>query len=178
MLFLIFISTILGVIGGVLLEPYFENELSDPSFTAITLYITATFLIGGEWYTGAAPGNKIMQDMTLWDPCSLGLLRQHHFGGVGGSLNRESAARFSFLMATPIILGVGVKQLLDVLMGEQVELDGGVLAVGFISSVVVGYAAIAFLLNFVRRQKLYVFAAYCILFAPLSLVGIGIRDGF
>lgn len=94
------------------------------------------------------------------------------------SLNRESAARFSFLMATPIILGVGVKQLLDVLMGEQVELDGGVLAVGFISSVVVGYAAIAFLLNFVRRQKLYVFAAYCILFAPLSLVGIRIRDGF
>lgn len=189
-LFLIFISTIPGVIGGVLLEPYFENELSDPSFTAITLYITATLLIGSEWYTGAALGNKTMQDMTLWDSVFIGIAQAVAIipgvsrsgstisAGLVRSLNRESAARFSFLMATPVILGAGVKQLLDVLMGEQVKLDGGVLAVGFISSVVVGYAAIAFLLNFVRRQKLYVFAAYCILFATLSLVGIGIRDGF
>lgn len=183
-LFLIFLSTIPGVIGGLLLEPYFEKELSDPAFTAITLYITAALLIGSEWYTASAPGAKTMQEMTVWDSVFIGIAQAIAIipgvsrsgstiaAGLVRSLNRESAARFSFLMATPIILGAGAKQLLDILFGEEVQLDAGVMVLGFVSSVVVGYASIAFLLSFVRRQKLYIFAAYCILFATLSLIGI------
>lgn len=189
-LFLIFLSTIPGIIGGLLLEPYFEKELSDPAFTAITLYITAVLLIGSEWYTASAPGNKTMQEMTVWDSVFIGIAQAIAIipgvsrsgstiaAGLVRYLNRESAARFSFLMATPIILGAGAKQLLDILLGEEVQLDAGVMVLGFVSSVVVGYASIAFLLSFVRRQKLYIFAAYCILFATLSLIGIGIKDGF
>ncbi len=186
-LVLIGISTIPGVIAGILLEPYFENELSDPTFTAITLYITAILLVGSEWYTATRPGNKTMGQMTVWDSIFIGIAQAVAIipgvsrsgstiaAGLVSRLTRESAARFSFLMATPIILGAGAKQLLDIAFGEKVELDTMVIVVGFLSSMAVGYASIAFLLSFVRRQKLYGFAIYCTLFATISLIGIALR---
>lgn len=185
--FLILLSTVPGIIAGILLEPYFEAELSDPTFTAFTLYITAILLVGSEWYTKSLANSKTMQDMTMADTLFIGIAQAFAIlpgvsrsgstiaAGLVRRLNRESAARFSFLMATPIILGAGMKQLLDVVFGETIELEADVIILGFLSSMIVGYASIAFLLNFVRRQKLYGFAVYCTLFATISLIGIAFK---
>jgi undecaprenyl-diphosphatase len=73
---------------------------------------------------------------------------------------REDAARFSFLLALPIILGAGAKALLDLRKAEGPSVPGTVLLAGFAAAAVVGYAAIEGLLRFLRTHSLRPFAIY------------------
>jgi undecaprenyl-diphosphatase len=94
-------------------------------------------------------------------------------------MQREAAARYSFLMSMPIIAGAGLKILFNVLRGGQ-EVNAGLLialVAGFLTSAAVGYASIAFLLNFIKRSPLYVFVAYCMAFGLLSLLAVWLRGG-
>jgi undecaprenyl-diphosphatase len=80
--------------------------------------------------------------------------------GMFRGLTREAAARFSFLLSVPIILGAGLMQVL----GAVREPAGTALlplALGFTAAAISGYLAIHFLLGFVRRHKLWPFAIYC-----------------
>lgn len=73
---------------------------------------------------------------------------------------RESAARFSFLLAVPIGILVGGKQLVDLARGVPLGVPLDALAIGVAVSAVAGYAVIALLLGWVRRRSLAVFAVY------------------
>lgn len=88
-------------------------------------------------------------------------------GGLVRGLDRESAARFSFLLGTPAILGAGVLQLFDVLRAQSPAPAWAAVIPGAIAAAVVGYLCIHYLLSYLRRGRLYVFAAYC---AVLGLV--------
>jgi len=76
-------------------------------------------------------------------------------------LRRDLATRFSFLLATPIILGAGLLQVKRLL--EQPNLDAKLLplTLGFAAAFLSGYACIRFLLAYVKERSLAVFAAYC-----------------
>ena len=80
--------------------------------------------------------------------------------GLGRGLKRESAARFSFLLSTPVIFGAGVKQVLDVLKTGLAPNQGLVLLVGFLAATISGYLAIRFLMNYLQRRSLNAFAIY------------------
>ncbi len=68
--------------------------------------------------------------------------------GLGRGLRQEPAARFSFLLATPIILGAGLLKVVDLArMGGLAE-QAPILVVGFLSAGVVGFGCIHFLLHF------------------------------
>jgi undecaprenyl-diphosphatase len=90
--------------------------------------------------------------------------------GLALGLTRESAARFSFLLATPITLGAGLygsRKLLDA------SLSGGdwvAIGVGFAAAAVSGMLAIGLLLAWLRRRSVAVFSAYRIAFAALVVV--------
>jgi undecaprenyl-diphosphatase len=75
-------------------------------------------------------------------------------------LTRDTAARFSFLLGTPIIVGAGAKKMLDIiqkgLSGDQISL----VIAGFISAAVVGYWCIRLLLAYLRKGKTYIFVGY------------------
>jgi undecaprenyl-diphosphatase len=75
-------------------------------------------------------------------------------------LNREDAARFSFLLALPIILGAGAKALLDLRKAPGPSMGASVLLAGFASAAVVGYLAIEFMLKFLRTHSLRPFGVY------------------
>jgi undecaprenyl-diphosphatase len=75
-------------------------------------------------------------------------------------LTREAAARFSFLLAVPIGLLVGAKQLVDALRGQPLGVPLDALLLGIAVSALAGYAVIWVLLGWVRRRSLLVFAAY------------------
>jgi undecaprenyl-diphosphatase len=71
-------------------------------------------------------------------------------------LEREDAANFSFLMATPIIAGAGLKESVHLIHnGINAEL-----ATGFIASLIFGVAAIALLIKYVRSHSYRSFAWY------------------
>ena len=75
-------------------------------------------------------------------------------------LDRGDAARFSFLLALPIILGAGAKALLDLRKAPQPVVSTAALAVGFLASAAVGYFAVRFLLRFLKTHTLRPFAIY------------------
>jgi undecaprenyl-diphosphatase len=80
--------------------------------------------------------------------------------GLGVGLDREQAARFSFLLAAPIILLAGGKQALDVAVGAATLPSPAAVIAGFITAAATGYLAIWGLLAWVREHTLYPFAVY------------------
>ena len=80
---------------------------------------------------------------------------------------RDAAARFSFLLATPITFGACLKKSID-LLGSDVPMvhdEKVALVVGILTSGIFGWLVIRFLLNFLRRHSLEAFAWYRVILA-------------
>ncbi|MDY3553620.1 undecaprenyl-diphosphatase UppP [Gemmata sp. JC717] len=96
--------------------------------------------------------------------------------GLFAGLSRPAAARFSFLLSLPAILGAGLKEMYDeratLLASEQLR----ALVVGLLVSAVVGYFAIAFLLSFLKRYSTSAFVVYRLLLGVgiLGLIAAGV----
>jgi undecaprenyl-diphosphatase len=91
--------------------------------------------------------------------------------GLFAGLDRESAARFSFLMATPITALAGAYETRKVLAGESgVEVALLPLVVGLVASLIAGFAAIAILLRFLRSNPTHVFVVYRAVLATVVVI--------
>jgi len=99
--------------------------------------------------------------------------------GLALGLQRETAARFSFLLSTPIILGAGLKGIID-LSGEMVtgainRSDVTAYVVGFITAALSGYLCIRFLLRFLQQHSTDVFVYYRWALAIVIIVVVFVR---
>jgi undecaprenyl-diphosphatase len=95
--------------------------------------------------------------------------------GLMRGFNRMSAARFSFLLSAPVILGAGIYNLPEMIRhGSQPGQLGFYLA-GFTAAAISGYLVIAFLLRFVQSHSFAVFAYYRFVLAGLVLLQIWMR---
>lgn len=123
-----------------------------------TVGITDALIIGAAQAVAIVPGTS-RSGITI----AAGLFRD---------LTRESAARFSFLLATPIIAGATLKKGVEIwALGLPTGLTGTDFVVGFVVSAIVGFAAIAFLMRYLQMQTLTVFVVYrCVLAAVILLV--------
>jgi len=91
--------------------------------------------------------------------------------GLFAGLDRESAARFSFLMATPITAAAAAYETYKVVTGDiGVAIEVGPLVAGMLASLVSGIIAIAFLLRFLRTRSTDIFVAYRIVLAAVVFV--------
>ncbi len=91
--------------------------------------------------------------------------------GLFAGLEREAAARFSFLMATPVTAAAGVYETLSLVRGEsEVTIALGPLLAGMAASLVAGFIAIAVLLRFLRTHRTDIFVAYRLILAAVVLV--------
>jgi len=84
-------------------------------------------------------------------------------GALSCKLNRDFAARFSFILSIPAILGAVVLQTKDLLKGQETSGEGiGVIAViaGTIAAAIVGFFAVKLMLKIIRERSLYGFAIY------------------
>jgi undecaprenyl-diphosphatase len=94
--------------------------------------------------------------------------------GLAVGLQRETAARFSFLLSTPIMLAAGLKSLLDVrselASGAMASSDLLLFAAGFIAAAMSGYLCVKFLLRFLQKHSTDVFVYYRWLLAVLVIV--------
>jgi undecaprenyl-diphosphatase len=85
--------------------------------------------------------------------------------GLFRGLTREAAARFSFLLSLPAILGAALVSLPDV----PADADWGKMAMGAGAAAVTGFASIAFLLRYLRTRTLRPFAVYCVAASAITL---------
>jgi undecaprenyl-diphosphatase len=87
--------------------------------------------------------------------------------GLALGLEREAAARFSFLLATPITLGAGLYGSRKLLTETHTSTEWIAIGVGFVVAAVAGMAAIGFLLSWLRSRSVTVFSVYRVAFAAL-----------
>jgi undecaprenyl-diphosphatase len=169
---LLILGTIPAAVLGYLLESSFETLLSIPVWTSIFLLVTAALLALAEWL-----GKRLRDadDLRWPDALLIGLAQAAAiFPGISRSgatmsvglfrgLERPVAARFSFLLSMPIILGAGLLPVVDLLQTPAAPAELSVLFVGFAAAAVSGYLCIWGLLRYLQRGKLYPFAIYCAL---------------
>jgi undecaprenyl-diphosphatase len=94
--------------------------------------------------------------------------------GVARGLTHEDAARFSFLLATPVILAAGVLKIPDLFGPLGAGIGGQVLA-GSVASFVCAYLAVRFLTRYFHTRTLTPFALYCVLAGTASLLWLTLR---
>lgn len=82
-------------------------------------------------------------------------------GGMFRGFDRPSAARFAFLMSVPVMLAAGGYESVQVILLPNTTEFLPILMTGFVSSAIVGWFAIRWLLAYLRKHSLYVFAIYC-----------------
>jgi undecaprenyl-diphosphatase len=167
---LILLGTVPAALIGYLLEDFFEGMFARPVAAAGFLLVTAALLSASERL-----GRRERDLDTLAWPDALiiglgqalaifpGISRSGATiaAGLARGLRREPAARFSFLLATPIILGAGLLKVVDLAQMGGLAAQAPVLVAGFLSAGLVGFGCIHFLLRYLQRRRLYPFAIYC-----------------
>lgn len=172
------IGTIPAVILGLLLESLMETAFRNPLLVAGVLVAGSFLFMLAEWhYLTKRREDKI----TLSKGFRIGLFQclalvpgmsrsgASIAGGMLLGLSRTEAARFSFLLAIPVILGSGMKKLLE-LMVSGVSIDWLSLGVAAVVAFLSGLFAIHFMLSFVRRHTLWPFIWYRIILATLVVL--------
>ncbi|MBD3165081.1 undecaprenyl-diphosphatase UppP [bacterium] len=162
---------------GIGFKPIIESLFDAPRFTAAGLLVTTVLLIAAERVRqGDRPLGKVrkrdalligtMQGMAIMP----GISRSGSTisGALFSGLGRDAAARFSFLLSIPAILGAAVVTAKDfTTLPEGMTLP---FSVGFIASAVSGYIAIGILMAVLRKGKLYGFAVYTAIVGILGLI--------
>lgn len=164
-LLLLVIATVPGVLAGALFERQAETIFRHPLLTATTLFFFGALLFFMDIF---GRKDRSFGSMTLRDALTVGVLQALAIiPGVSRSgvtitaalalgLDRVSAARFSFLLSTPIIVGAMASHTKDFLL---VGFDP-IFLVGVLSSAVSGYFAIRYLIRLVERSSYRIFFWY------------------
>lgn len=83
------------------------------------------------------------------------------FEKIAPHLDRPAAARFSFLMSVPVMVGAGVLAVKDLLALHTISEFLPPLLIGFLTAMISGYIAIRWLIAYLSKHSLYLFAGYC-----------------
>ncbi len=164
------LGTVPAAVLGLAFEDWFEALFAAPVCVGILLLVTGVLLSVSERWGRKALG---LDQLGWLDALMVGLGQALAIApgisrsgatmsaGLWRGLRREAAARFSFLLSTPIILGAGVYKLKD-LWGTPLAAESPLaLLCGFLAAAISGFLSIRFLLGYLRRRSLYPFAAYC-----------------
>jgi undecaprenyl-diphosphatase len=165
------IATIPALLVGYLLKDALEALFKTPLLAAsVRLFSAAILLSLAEWLGKRTRGED---EMTALDAFIVGLFQVFAVfpgasrsgstiaGGMLRGFTREAAARFAFLMSIPVMLAAGAYESLDLIHMSGLAEFLPVLAVGFVSAALVGWAAIRWLMDYLSKNSLYSFAAYC-----------------
>ncbi len=169
--FYIIIATVPALLAGYLLKGVIEALFKTPLLeAAIRLLAAAVLLALAEWLTVK---KRSLDSMTWLDALIIGLFQIISLfpgasrsgttisGGLFRGFDRPAAARFAFLMSVPVTLIAGGYQMLDVLKMSNLGDFLPLLAIGFVAAAIVGWFAIKWLLAFLQKHSLYIFAGYC-----------------
>lgn len=173
------LATIPAAVFGLFLKDLVESVFKDAPTTAVFLIATALILILAELI---GKRSRELDTVTWKDALWIGFAQVISLfpgisrsgstiaGGMTRNLTRPAAARFSFLMSIPVMLAAGFLSVLDLLDVPDLGSFLPSMAAGFITAAVVGYFAIKWLLAFIGKRPLYIFSAYCLVLAAVTLV--------
>jgi undecaprenyl-diphosphatase len=167
----IVIATIPALLAGYLLKDAVEVLFRQPMLEASIRLFSAAILLAVAEYLGRR--TRKLDSMTWLDALIVGLMQVIAVfpgasrsgttiaGGMFRGFDRPSAARFAFLMSVPVMLAAGAYEALGLLKLPNLGQFLPLLAVGFITAAIVGWFAVKWLINYLSKNSLYVFAGYC-----------------
>jgi len=177
----IVVGTIPAAVAGVLWETAVSTTLRSAVYIVIGLVVGSAIFVLAERLSAR---RRRIERVGLTDAVLIGAAQAIALlpgisrsgitisAGLFRGLERGDSTRFAFLLATPIILGAGVKTLLDArkLSGLTAEMD--IVAIGFAVSFLSGLAAVAFMVRYLRTHSLNVFVVYRLLLAAAVLIAL------
>lgn len=172
------VGTIPAVVLGLLLESHIEGFFRNPIIVAVVLilgsflFMYAEYVYQKSFHTGVfnvKTGFKIGLFQALALIPGVSRSGASISGGMLLGFSRSDAAKFSFLLALPIILGAGGKKLFE-LLSAPVEIAWLPIILGALSAFVVALCAIHFMITFVRKHTLWPFIWYRITIAGFVLL--------
>ncbi|MEI8249475.1 MAG: undecaprenyl-diphosphate phosphatase [Candidatus Taylorbacteria bacterium] len=187
---LIIVATIPAGILGLLFEDKLKLLFASPRYAALFLIANGGVLLVMELFRARrsqsqstdldASVSKLTWKQAVIVGCAQCLALLPGFsrtgmsmgGGLIVGLNHESALRFSFLLATPIIFAAAVLKLPELVQAGNIGAIGPII-VGSIASALTAYGAIRFLSHYFKTKTLKPFAWYCIAFGIISVLCIG-----
>lgn len=177
---LLLLATIPAVIVGLLLESAAESAFRSPRVVAVTLALVAVLMLIAERYYHAKVHKPTkLKNTSLRQALIMGVSQAAAIvpgvsrsgstitAGLFAGMDRVAATRFSFLLGIPIILGAVLKVFTEQTAITQVREEYGVFIVGIITAFLSGLIAIRFMLSFLSKHSLAIFAYYRI---ALSIV--------
>jgi undecaprenyl-diphosphatase len=172
-------ATIPAALVGGLFSGMIEDVFRRPSVIVFTLAAGGVLFLVVERY---ARRGRSLEEMTLGASLLIGAAQTLALvpgvsrsgitiaAGMSKGLGRADAARFSFLLSIPIMVGAGLKKALDIRGLSLSGHDAAVLAVAVVTSAAMGWLVIRFLLRFLQNHRLNVFAYYRFALAAALLV--------
>lgn len=164
-----------GVLG-LAFEDYVETTLRSPLVIVVTLVVVSVLMVAAEAAAKKRAATTPLGGMGLGHALAIGFAQASALipgvsrsgatitAGLWAGYGRADAARFSFLLSTPVIAGACLLKLGHLFNGVP-DGQGALFVSGAAAAAVSGYAAIAFLIRFLEKRPLYVFAAYRVLLA-------------
>ncbi len=172
-------ATVPAALAGVLLERHIETTFRTPLLMGAMLIGVGLLM----WYAESRSAlTRGMDSISLGDAVTIGVAQSLALvpgvsrsgititAGLFLGLTREAAARFTFLLSTPIIAGATAKKLLDLWQQPMSGEAATVLWAAAITSAVSGYLVIAFFMRYLQTRTLKIFIVYRILFGIFVLL--------
>lgn len=180
--FLILLASVPAGLAGFFLKDLVETDLRSPYVICASLVIFGLVMLVSEKMFKF----RRMDQMNGLDAMIIGLAQAVALvpgvsrsgitisAGLFRGLERETAARFSFLLSTPVIAGATLLHAGEIVT-QGLTLHGEIFAAGFLAAAVTGIAAIKFLMRFFRRFSLNTFVYYRFFLALVIFAGIWLR---
>ena len=166
---------LVGVLFEDSIDALFSGALYVPAFF---LFVTGTILyLSQRMASGEINFNTVTKKealfMGLGQACAIlpGLSRSGTTiaAGLTIGLDKEFAAKFSFILSIPAILGAFVLQVKDI--GSAMDVNFLPVILGFIASIIAGYLAIKWMLDLIQKRNLDIFSYYCWLMGIIVFMG-------
>lgn len=165
MIFALVLASIPTALIGYLFSDFFESLFTSLRAVGLALFITGIYLFLTKFATERKK-NFFSHPLIIGFLQGAAIVPGFSRSGltIGGALflgwKREEAARFSFLLSIPAILGAAIFQFQKIGKGSQ---PWSVLLIGALVSAIFGYLALTLLLSVIKGGKFYSFSFYCFL---------------
>jgi len=166
----IVLASVPAAVAGLLLKNLVANAFNNPAVVSGFLLLTALLLFLGDHFSQRA---RNLQQLSWQDALWIGFSQVLALfpgvsrsgstiaGGLFRGLERKEAARFSFLMSIPVMLGAGGIAILDLIEAPDTFAQLPNVMVGFFAAAIVGYLSIRWLLHYLGNNTFREFAIYC-----------------
>jgi undecaprenyl-diphosphatase len=177
---MVLLGTIPAGLAGVLFKGFFEGLFSNIPAVGAFLIITGFLLYASEMVSRKTRDKSSLKEMSIKNAMLIGVAQACAIApGISRSgatistglflgLERELAARFSFLLSIPAILGAALVQVHDI--SSLFDITTSVTVAGFIAAAISSYLAIKVMLKLISDRDLLVFAYYCWIVGPLAII--------